>query len=167
VKTKILRESAALPLPREVAPAQAPGGGSAEAAKRGSGEDGEIEDEQAVDNPDAITFEEAFFGIDTSGLAKEDDNRTEKPAEELNRYLAASRKTTTVNACFSLEHGDCSFPRLRELFLKCNTALPLSAGVESFFFSKSGHRFSSVRNVISDNTLEMEVMLKVNAPYWL
>jgi len=57
-----------------------------------------------VDDPDAVTFEEAFFGIDTSCLAKEDDNQTEQgPAEELNRYPAVSRKTTTVNACFSLE----------------------------------------------------------------
>ena len=166
MKIKILREIPALPLQGEVAPAQAPGAGTAEAAGPRSGEDGEIEDEQTVDDPDAVTFEEAFFGIDTLRLAKGDANQTEGPAEELNRYLAVSRKTTTVNACFSLERGDCSFPRLRELFLKYNTALPSSAGVERFF-SKSGHCFTSVRNVIADDTLEMEVMLKVNATYWL
>lgn len=84
---------------------------------------------------------------------------------ELERYLLAS-PATTVEECYAVRTcGTRLFPRLAQMFLKYNVAVPSSASVERLFW-QAGASFSELRNMLSDSNLECEVMLRVNKKYW-
>ena len=74
------------------------------------------------------------------------------PPDEVNNYL-------NDNDC-SLAMLD-SYPRIRELFIKYNSAIPSSAAVERLF-SQGSLVLTLKRNSLSDSLLEMLLLLKIS-----
>jgi hypothetical protein len=81
------------------------------------------------------------------------ENHTESSApDELTAYLADKSRTLS-----SLD----AFPKVKELFVMSNAALPSSASVERLF-SCAGLIFTPNRACVDDNNLEAKVLLKFN-----
>lgn len=74
--------------------------------------------------------------------------------EELTRFLS-------VASDFPLDKIKESFPRVHQLFIKMNTAVPSSASVERLF-SVATDAFAKKRGKMSDENFEKQLLLKVN-----
>ncbi|KAJ7303274.1 hypothetical protein JRQ81_012213 [Phrynocephalus forsythii] len=76
--------------------------------------------------------------------------------EEISRYLKTPRRELSPS---SFE----DFPRIRQIFLKYNTAVPSSAAVQCLF-GLEGHIMTVERPSLSDEAFEQLVLLKQNRP---
>lgn len=111
-----------------------------------------------------LSAQDLFFGFQPLTNTRPAPRRDqETPEGELERYLTQVDRSWTEVACFGGKKPE--FPRLAQLFLRLNTALPSSANVERFF-SRVGLSFSAIRNALGDATLEKEVLLSLNRRYW-
>lgn len=81
----------------------------------------------------------------------------EEAKDEVQKYL----ETKSSDSSISILH---SFPHLKQVFLKVNSPLPSSAAVERLF-SLSGLLFNARRARLSDQNLEMTVLLKTNEKF--
>lgn len=129
-------------------------------------------DQQEVDDPEEVEIDDernAFFQFKFREPSTETLQHQETAEEEVDRYLTACKVRSPgqgVRHCFAKRpDGTREYPRLAELFLKYNTALPSSATVERMF-SQAGLSFSHLRTMLNDCTLEKELLLKVNTKYW-
>ncbi|KAJ1521817.1 hypothetical protein ONE63_003452 [Megalurothrips usitatus] len=167
LREALIAEAKAVSLSSDLSDAPGKPSPSARAPAAAAGGETQLEAE-AEDDPEPMeeerTMEEEFFGFQRQASTAASDD-TESPEAEVDRYLNC--RSDSIKDCFGANStGRRQFPRLFHLFLKYNTALPSSASVERLF-SRSGHSFSDLRTMLSDLTLEMEVMLKVNQLYWL
>ncbi|KAJ1518802.1 hypothetical protein ONE63_011590 [Megalurothrips usitatus] len=111
-----------------------------------------------------LSFEDSFYGV-TVPVPVAEEAGVESAESELNRILVAPR-TLTVEDCYAVRPcGTRKFPRLAQLFVKYNVALPSSATVERLFWV-AGVSFADLRNMLGDNNLENEVLLRVNKKFW-
>ena len=86
-------------------------------------------------------------------------------------FVTVSNPTATVSVLEQLNNymqqpvGDvksiCQFPQLKELFVRLNTPLPVSAACERLF-SCAGQIFTPKRATISDGNFEHQLLLKLN-----
>lgn len=118
-----------------------------------------------------LTAEDPFFGFKSSRNQPPVDG-AESAKEEVERYLASPTLSPSHAVQYCYAKGDDGsgqvirrFPRLSELVLKYNTALPSSAAVERLF-SKAGCSFTQLRNRLGDASLEIEILLRVNKKFW-
>ncbi|KAK8789025.1 hypothetical protein V5799_021199 [Amblyomma americanum] len=93
------------------------------------------------------TTEDDFFGNSFTSSSSED--------EELLRYILVPRT-------FVLSGLKENFPRVHQLFLKVNTGIPSSASVVRLF-SVGADVFTKKRGKLSDDSFEMQLLLKFNS----
>lgn len=80
---------------------------------------------------------------------------SESGEEELTRFLKLKRSDVALLL---------DFPKLKQLFIKFNTALPSSASVERLF-SVGNSVLSPFRGHLNDDLLEYQLLLKINKKY--
>ncbi|KAK3918518.1 Myosin-binding protein C, cardiac-type [Frankliniella fusca] len=181
-KAKILRELASLSPKEALCPASQSEKDSATPASASVELEGS--DEEAEDDPDPSTstsegdgsdtevpvdaelsFEDSFYGVAVLPPVENTEEGEETAAQELERFLQTPR-SVSVEDCFAIRPcGTRKFPRLAQMFLKYNVGVPSSASVERLFW-QAGTSFSDLRNNLGDNSLEREVLLRVNKQYW-
>ncbi|XP_062534372.1 uncharacterized protein LOC134203535 [Armigeres subalbatus] len=110
-------------------------------------------------NENELDEEADFFGIATQNCETTDE-ADESCLEEFNRFLRTPADMS-IAACYGIINKK-PFPRLKQLFLKYNTALPASASVERLF-SLVGAVFRPGRANLSDTKLEQQSLLSANA----
>lgn len=96
---------------------------------------------------------EDFFGFTNSGARRCDSDKG--AGNELVKYIVDD--DMEVSAMLK-------FPRLCELFLKYNAAVPSSASVKRLF-SIAGNVFQRKRRILTDENFEMQLLLKAHKPY--
>lgn len=112
-----------------------------------------------------MSAEDSFFGLSFDRGAQDENSGIETAEQEVERYLSCSRRQT-IESCYAKKpDGKREYPRLAQLFLEYNTALPSSAPVERFF-SSAGRSFTDLRNQLGDDTLEQESLLWANKDFW-
>ncbi|XP_055534147.1 uncharacterized protein LOC129723764 [Wyeomyia smithii] len=99
--------------------------------------------------------EAAFFGVSQS---KFQTMRMETCQKELNRYLACGLHT--IEECYG-SRNPVQFHRLKNLFMRYNTAIPASASVERLC-SLVGSVFDQTRSQLSDARLEQQALMRAN-----
>ncbi|KAL7373707.1 hypothetical protein ABVT39_013066 [Epinephelus coioides] len=106
---------------------------------------------------DHTEVEEGEVTMDTSSASDEDFFSTMKPknADELDGYLAYSSEKMDLLR---------SFPALKKLSIKTNTALPASAACEQLF-SCAGFIFTSRRARLGNKNFENQLLLKLNKKF--
>lgn len=88
-----------------------------------------------------------FFFFEQQGTAHD-----ESEEEELQRFLKS--KSTNIEMLND-------YPKIKKLFIKYNTALPSSASVERMF-SIGGAVLTPQRGHLNDDTVEQQILLKIN-----
>jgi len=100
-------------------------------------------DNNMDDNDDFFVFKQQTY-----------DNSAQ---DELHQFLNSTGTNTNIETLNA-------YPKIKELFIKYNTALPSSASVERLF-SVSGLILTPQRSRLHDDTIEHQLLLKVNKAY--
>jgi len=90
-----------------------------------------------------------FFIFEGQGTTHESEE------DELQRFLKSKNNNVEMLN---------DYPKIKKLFIKYNTALPSSASVERMF-SVGGSVLTPQRGKLNDDTVEQQILLKINKEF--